>query len=335
MKSLYKFIRVGLIGLIFLFLLVLSAGCMNQKAQNQQTQGKGYEVVDDQKTVVKLPRKPQRIMTTHFHLDNMLLGVVPEERVVAVSDTMDDTGVSYSAPGQFAKPKRYHWDISFEQVIAFKPDLIIARPSIGEERIQSYRDMGIPVYVSAMPVSVKEIKQKITNIAAVCGEPENGARLNQKINMELKEIEKKIPSSVQFSKSCVLVSKMNPSYGGKGCAFDDVCTSAKVRNGIADLGVENGRLISKELMIKADPDYFLLSSGWEQKHPNESGNRDEFLLDPALKNLRAVREKHVLYIEDKYLYASNQNCIWAIRKLANLVYGNILSEEKEIFLKGY
>lgn len=160
MKSLYKFIRVCLTGLIFLFLLVLSAGCMNQEAQNQQTQGKGYEVVDDQKTVVKLPRKPQRIMTTHFHLDNMLLGVVPEERVVAVSDTMDDTGVSYSAPGQFAKPKRYHWDISFEQVIAFKPDLIIARPSIGEERIQSYRDMGIPVYVSAMPVSVKEIKQK-------------------------------------------------------------------------------------------------------------------------------------------------------------------------------
>ena len=135
----------------------------------------------------------------------------------------------------------------------------------------------------------------------------------------MKEIEKKIPSSVQFSKSCVLVSKMNPSYGGKGCAFDDVCTSAKVRNGIADLGVENGRLISKELMIKADPDYFLLSSGWEQKHPNESGNRDEFLLDPALKNLRAVREKHVLYIEDKCqqskLYLGNtQACQFGLWK---------------------
>lgn len=30
-----------------------------------------------------------------------------------------------------------------------------------------------------------------------------------------------------------------------------------------------------------------------------------------------------------------QNCVWAIKKIANLAYGNIFPDEEEVFLKGY
>lgn len=313
--------------------LLLVAGCGGPDGRGGADGS--YRVTDSQGTEIVLPHKPRRIMTTHFHLDNMLLGVVPQDRVVAVSATMDDPDVSYTEPGQFLLPKRYPWTISFEGLIAFRPDLVIAKSGTAAERIQAFRDMGIPVYVVRQADSVEDIRHNITEIGAVCGEPENAARLNDRLERELREVEELIPTTVRFKRSCVLVSKMNHNYGGKGSSFDDLCRHAGVRNAVADIGVDNGQYIGKEVLLRADPYCFLLSSGWEKKHPGEDSFRKEFQEDPALGHLDAVKDGRVFYIEDKYLYASNQNIVWAVRNMANLVYGGVLPAKKEVFLKGY
>lgn len=319
--------------LLIVFMLVFCVGCGKANTEVEKV-SHAYQVVDDEGTVLKLKEKPSRILTTHFHLDNMLLGVVPQERVVAISDTMDDDNVSYAEPNTITKPKRFHWDITTEQVLALKPDLIIARP-YSKERIQTYRDMGIPVYVSKMPVSIKEIKEKITGIAAVCGEPEHAKALNGKIDKVLAVIESKIPKDKHFSKSAILVSKMNPNYGGKGCAWDDILKMAKLRNGAAEVGISNGQLINREVIIKSNPDYLVLSKAWEIKHGNEHTYKDEFRNDPALKELRAVKADSVMYLKDKHIYASNQNCVYSIKRLVNMAYGPIFPEVEETMLKGY
>lgn len=114
-----------------------------------------------------------------------------------------------------------------------------------------------------------------------------------------------------------------------------MCHFAGVKNAPAEIGVLNGQLMDKEVMLRANPDYFLLSLSWELKHDNKDGYKKEFLEDPALANLEAVKNNHVCYLKDKYLYASNPNCVWAIKKIANLAYGNIFTDEEEVFLKGY
>ena len=324
--------------LVFLGILLLLTGCKSNGApdsQSARTYEKAYEVTDDEGNIVRMPRKPVRIFATHFHLENMLLGVVPQERVVAFSSTMDDPYVSFAEKDEFNKPVRVGYSVPLEQVIAMKPDLIIAREGMGKEMLQTYRELVIPVYVSSMPLTVKEMQEKITGIAAVTGEVEHGRVLNRKISEVLSEIDKRIPAKLQNSKSCLLVCKMNHNYGGKGCMFDDVCHHARIRNAAADMGINNGELISKEVMMKSDPDYFILSLSWELRKGNGDTYKTEFLNDPALRYLHAVQEGHVIYTEDKYLYASNQNCVWAIKKLANIAYGNVFPPEKEYFLKGF
>mgnify|MGYP000412879295 CR=1 FL=1 len=322
-----------LLGLCLVFIAIFFSGCADKKLE-YETKQSAYQVIDDQGTIIKLQGKPQRIMTTHFHLDNLLLGVVPQDRIVAMSKTMDDPMISYAASSDIDKPQKLT-EITLENVVALKPDLIISRSTIGAEKIQSYRDLGIPVYVSEMPIDVVEVKAKIAGIAEAVGEAEHGKILNAKIDKELAAIEKAAHEKVRYSTSCVLVSKMNHNYGGKGCFFDDLCNKAQIRNAVADMGIMNGELISKEIMVKADPDFFLLSEGWELKNGNADTYRQEFYEDPALQHLKAVQAKHVLYLKDKYIYASNQNCVWAVKKLANLVYGNIFAPEEEVFLKGY
>lgn len=319
--------------MLLLLLAFCTAGC--QKQYVEKTSGAAYQVVDSQGNVIKFAQKPQRIMTTHFNLDNILMGLVDEERVVALSKSMYDASVSYISTEAIKKPTKLNYDFSSEQVLALKPDLIIARESTGENRIQTYRAMGIPVYVVSNANNVEEIKKQIQEIGQAVGESERAEKLQQRMQTQLDYIKSKVDSASMKPKSVMLVSKMNHNYGGKGSFFDEMCHFAGVKNAPAEIGVLNGQLMDKEIMLRAAPDYFLLSLSWELKHDNKDGYKKEFLEDPALANLEAVKNNHVCYLKDKYLYASNQNCVWAIKKIANLAYGNIFTDEEEVFLKGY
>ncbi|MDO4177955.1 MAG: ABC transporter substrate-binding protein [Phascolarctobacterium sp.] len=295
-----------------------------------------YQVVDDEGNVVKMPAKPRKILTTHYHLDTMVMGIVSKDRMMAITKSMADPDLSCMNPKEIEDVPQYGINfLPLETIVRNKPDLIIARSYVGKERLDTYREMGIPVYISKMPNSIEEIQQRISGLAEVTGEVENGKRLNQKITQVLNEIKIKITQDKLYSKSALLVSKMNTNYGGKGCTFDDILIKAGLRNAAADVGIMNGQEISKEIWIKADPDFYILSEGYEKKHKNDPDYKDEFITDPALKNTRAVKNGGLLYLKNKHIYASNQNCVWAIKKLANIAYGNVFPEEEEYFLKGY
>lgn len=79
--------------MLLLLLAFWTAGCQNQAVDTNS--GVAYQAVDSQGTVIKFAQKPQRIMTTHFNLDNIVMGLVDEERVVALSKSMYDASVSY------------------------------------------------------------------------------------------------------------------------------------------------------------------------------------------------------------------------------------------------
>lgn len=323
--------------LIIAVVALLAAGCMPASlppAAPGRDSGEGYDVVDDQGTVVHLPRKPQRIMTTHFHLDCMLLGIVPEERIVSLSATLDRPDISYAAPGEFAKPKR---SVSvfppLEYIIGLQPDLLLVRTSFGEDKIQSCRDMGIPVYVSEIPRDFEALKVKIRGIAAATGEEAVGEALIAKMTSLIDETWQAIPEELAYKRSCALVSRMNSNYGGKGAFFDEICRLAKVRNAVADIGIQNGQEISKEIVVKAHPDYLLTEAGGN--YGDAIAAARELLDDPAFAPLTAVQEGRARGVRLRYLYNSNQNCVYAVRHLANVIYGDILPEVPEIFIKGY
>ena len=105
-----------------------------------------YKVVDAQGSVIKMFEKLPKIMTTHFYLDAIALGIVPPERMIAISKTASDPAVSYMMK-KTEKIQNHTSEISLGTVVALSPDLIITREGAGEEMIQSYRDLETPVFV--------------------------------------------------------------------------------------------------------------------------------------------------------------------------------------------
>ena len=110
--------------------------------------------------------------------------------------------------------------------------------------IQGYRDLGFSVIVCKGPDTVDEVKKTILMIADAVNEQNAGGRVITEIDRQLDEIAAELKNRKEAVPVGMLVSQMT-SYGGKGCMFDELCSKARVCNGIAEMGLYNGQSFPK------------------------------------------------------------------------------------------
>lgn len=281
-----------------------------------------------------LSKKPKRIMTTHIYLDNVVLGLVEPDRMISMSKNMDNPAECYinfqtlNIPNRITTP-------SLEQVLRLKPDLLIVHDFLGIERIECYKQLDIPVYVVKLPTSITGVKKLIFDIAGILGEHERGDILIKKMDRILVEIQNAIPDEIAFSKSSVLLAENHAFYGGLNCIYDDICQYARVRNAVSELGIINGQTVSKEAIIQTDPDYVFLSKRWDNNIAKDRTLIRNFMNDESMCELKALKNNNIVPIENKYIFVGNQNCVWAVQRIANVAYGKRIQVRKEEFLKSY
>ena len=99
----------------------------------------------------------------------------------------------------------------------------------------------------------------------------------------------------------LLVSQMT-SYGGKNSMFDTVCTKDRVTNGIAMVGLSNGEKLTKELVVKADPDFFMVSAPKKDDRYGSQKFKDEFLQDPAYQGMKGLKNIAICILIHKIVY---------------------------------
>ena len=92
-------------------------------------------------------------------------------------------------------------------------------------------------------------------------------------------------------------------------------------------------MISPEQIVKVDPDMFFVSTDRESDTTGASRYRDSFLANPAIAQMRAA--KHIVLVDDRYIYAASQNAVYAVRALANAAYGPIFDMSGEKQIRGY
>ncbi len=316
---------------LILCFLLFATGCGN-KLQNS-TEGKSaYEVTDCQGTKIKFLHKPQRIITDSFGLDEIVLGLVPVEKLAAVNYLDKDPAISFIAKETKDiehKLKNY----GSEEIVSLHPDLFIASTWTEQEKIQSLRTLGIPVVVCRGPISIKEIKDNVTLVAASLDEKDRGQRIKDKMGEEIKKIGTVLKAQNKPKPVVLLVSLMS-SYGGSGSLYDDICQQAGLVNGIAKVGIKNGEFLAKELVVKANPDLFIISAPSKADEKQYEQYRKHFMSDPALQNLPGI--KNVVVLPDRYIYCSSQNIVYGIKALANKGYGQALFPSgQENGIKGY
>ena len=101
-------------------------GCMSDTPQSEG----GYTVTDARGKTLHMKEKPKRIISTYVFADEILLDLVPHDRIVAMDKWIHDPGLSMAV--ESAKDVTTEVDNSPEHMISLRPDLVV----VGESQIR-------------------------------------------------------------------------------------------------------------------------------------------------------------------------------------------------------
>ena len=314
--------------LTVIFAALLIGGCINSSEQ----QAGGYQITDVEGTVVTFAHKPQRILTVSAGTDELMLGLVEPERMAAINESLADrehTNIPWVCD---RIPTVIPRSPSVEQIAALHPDLVVVTPWMPRENIDAIRELNVPVVVCKSAATMEDIHANIRLFALAVGEPERGEKLIGKMEDKLAEIRAKVAQVPEEKKhkSIALISIM-VNYGGAGCTFDELCNYTDSINAKAAAGNRMGQEMTKEQLVAANPDYIFLPS-YEDAETREENYGRQYMEDPSLQQMTAVREKQIGHPWARYVYNLSQNIVFGVQETAWILYGDAFRQSRQEFL---
>ena len=318
----------ALAALTVIFAALLIGGCINSSEQ----QAGGYQVTDVEGTVVEFTHKPQRILTVSAGTDELMLGLVEPERMAAINESLADrehTNIPWVCD---RIPTVIPRSPSVEQIAALHPDLVVVTPWMSRENIDAIRELNVPVLVCKSAATMEDIHDNIRLYAAAVGEVERGEKLIGMMEEKLAEIRAKVEKVPEEKKhkSIALISIM-VNYGGAGCTFDELCRYTDSINAKAAAGNRMGQEMTKEQLVAANPDYLFFPS-YEDGATNEENYGRQYLEDPSLAQMTAVRERQIGHPWARYVYNLSQDIVYGIQETAWILYGDEFKQSRHEFL---
>lgn len=320
--------RISIFVALLIFCLCL-AGCGSDVKKDELAT---HSITDIKGNVVDVPLHPQKVMSVTTGTDEVLLGLLEPERMIAINEMFKDEKRSNVMSITEKIPNTVVRNPAVEAVAALKPDLVFAQEWIPSEKISALKDLGIPVVICKTPRNFQDVRDTVRFVADTLNEKERGEKLVSMMDEKLSELKKQIDKlpTEQKGKTVALVSVM-PAYGGKGCMFDDVLEAAGARNAKALAGNVNGTAMTKEQFIACDPDYIFLPS-YDNIGTKEEKYGKEYMSDLSLQVMRAVKENHVKHPWAHYIYNISQNVVFGAQEAAYILYGDEFKQPKNCHL---
>lgn len=212
-----------------------------------------------------------------------------------------------------------------EHILALAPDLVIASTSTPLQTVEVLTRSGVPVYISAIPTTVEEMKEKVRGVAKAVHEEEKGEALVSDMESKLSALASKLSVVSPDKERVALGMSFRGILGKKGTLFSDVLRLAHVKDGAAVYEVPKGAdaYLSLEILPKIDPDVILLPT-WRVKAGDDTKAFEEGLLsNPALREVRAVKERRLVPFSEKYKYVMSQHVVDAVEAAARAVYPEV------------
>nr|WP_232213521.1 ABC transporter substrate-binding protein [Selenomonas sp. F0473] len=305
--------------LLAVFLLALSVGCGKPSAPEEA----GYTVTDAQGRAVAFEEKPVRILDYGLWLDDIVLGMLPPERLVGIDHMADDPNSSNIVDIAEGITEKINHP-SAERVLALHPDVVFLDADIDAGPAQTLPELGIRVVACKKPHNAEELRAAVRLVAAALGEAEKGEALVWLFDAERAALAGRLTEVPPDARKTVIVISMSPTYGSRGGLFDGLCGMAGVTNGAAEIGLTAGQSLTKEHIVAVNPD-FLIVPVWNNhgSYDIEKFNRT-YLDDPALQTVRAIRDRQIYRPHEGYIYNASQDMIFGAQDIAHAAYGDIV-----------
>ena len=261
-------------------------------------------------------KKYNHIVSLTLSGDEMLLGLVSENRIAGLSGKInEDKEISNIVD----KAKKFPKVESNEEVlISLNPDLIIAADWITKKIDDIGATIGAKVYYYETPSNYEEQKKVIRDLANLVEEKENGEKIIKNMDNRLKALQNKIAKNYKGAKPRILIYTSFGTTSGKNTTFNDMVKLINGVNVVAEAGVDRFKDISKEKIIELNPDIIIVPIA--KKYDNVDKISKLFYEDSSFKNVKAIKNKKVYFMQYKDITPISQYMIDGIEELAKVVY---------------
>jgi iron complex transport system substrate-binding protein len=222
---------------------------------------------------------PKRVVSIHLCADQLLVALADRVQIASVSWHAADPAQSFVADRAEGLPQNYG---RAEEVLALKPDLVLAGAYSGRETKALLRRLGVAVMDLALPTSFADIRRQTLTTAEALGHPERGRALVAGMETKLAAAQRVI--SRLPAASAILLQPGGVTMG-RGFLEDEILRAAGLDNIAARLGITGQGSVSAERLIAAKPDLIVL--GLEPDAPPSLSAR--MITNPALMQASGAR----------------------------------------------
>ena len=219
--------------------------------------------------------QPRRIVSLNLCTDQIVLELVPPQRIAALSWLAADRNVSAIA-GEVKGIKLIAGGA--EEVLALDPDLVLASPYAAAPTVDLLRRLGRRVEMVPFATDFEMIRSTVRQVAVAVGETVRGEEVIAGFDRALAAARSKAARHPE-----ALVYQVNGLVSGTGSLADAALKAAGLTNQMDRRGAKSGARLALESIVVMPPDLVVLAQGMHTYRTVVSDN----LRHPALARIMA------------------------------------------------
>ena len=269
-----------------------------------------YKMVDGTSETVILDHKAERIVA-----------VGPNAADLTSELASDSVVASTAAPYQSSNGVKQRVALDVKAIAALKPDIVIVEDDDGTtDLVRPLREAGIKVALLRAPKTVKEVEDQTRNVGQLLGRADKAESLITTMMNYIRDTESLRFARRDDPKKTVAVYNENGLYGAPDTIIQDMLKYVNVDNAATKAGVKWSYMGKKDDLIKADPDVIIVPTDVKAAGFNRDAVLNSYYNDPALKNVKAIKNKKVVIISNEAMMAKTYHIGRGIYNMAQFVY---------------
>jgi iron complex transport system substrate-binding protein len=268
-------------------------------------------LVDPLGTRVLLRAPPRRIVSVALSDDELLLELVPPERLAGITYLVDDPSTTPShalAPPAAARVT----DENPEALLALRPDLVVSAGYTRAEAVVLLEAAGVPVLGTGGHASLDDVLAAVATLGDAVGEPERAAAFAASLRARITAVEGR---AWPGRSPRVLVWEGGFTYG-RGSMPDDVVRRAGGVNVASEAGLRGPASITEEAAVALAPDVVLVPVEDTAPRPHAP----ELLGGaPVWQAVAAVRRGDVYGVPRAWLGSVSHHAVRALEAVAAVI----------------
>lgn len=269
-----------------------------------------------------LDRPPGRVLLGNASAADMITVLVGPERLAALPEQAFKYSLLADEPGAFAGVPTFA-RFEAEVVLGFDPDLVVVDPWAAIETVARLRELGVKVLSLPQVVALEDVRESLRILGLALGAEERASVVLSDLDARVAALRASAPRRAGLTAVSYTNSGAGGWSAGLGTTNHELITLAGLENATARAGRRDHVRMSFEDLYALDPDFVLVG---DYRPGDEEGSSARFLgREPALADLRAVREGRVLLIPSRLFSASSQEVVRGAEVLAQAVDGWLAS----------